>query len=60
MGKDYFILNNGRVFYGPGHYEEEVAENIARRAAENNPGRTYTVVQIISKFQKPKENANGK
>jgi len=53
--KSFLILNNGRVLHAAGFYEEDVAASIAQKEAKNNPGRTYTVVQVIDRFQFPKQ-----
>lgn len=51
MAKEFFVLNNGRVLYAPGHYEQKDAETIAENAARRHPGRTFTVVRIVGKYQ---------
>jgi len=43
------------VLHAAGFYEEDVAASIAQKEAKNNPGRTYTVVQVIDRFQFPKQ-----
>ncbi len=54
MSKDYFILNQSKVVYKPGHYDEEDALKLARTWSCRYPGRLFTVVKIVSMFRAPR------
>lgn len=51
MSIGYYVLNNSRVVYTPGHYDEETAKMLARKWADRYPGRTYRVVALVETYK---------
>ena len=54
MPKSYFVINDGRIVYRPGHYDEEGACRVARNAALLRKGREYKVFMEVCSYKFPK------
>lgn len=51
MGKEYYVLRNGKVVYRPGHYDLEGARAVAKLEGERHPKATILIVKEVESYQ---------